>query len=188
MIDRKYVLGLLLLPFVLLVLAFVIKWVQGFVIFDPVYFSTEYLERYEVPKSLLVDLETSLRRGDAALMTQLQGTRWVPKGIEPVSNVRFLAYWDQHGKYTDYMYMDASSTRGYEILGMLHLKRYRGRYISVPEGFYYYLDSGRWINIFGPLTAIWWLIVILFMIVFWVYRTMNAVRQEIYGPHPRLTK
>ena len=67
-IDRQYVFGLLLLPFVLLALAFVVKWVQGFVIYEPAYFSAEYLERYEVPNELLMDAEIAFRQGDAARM------------------------------------------------------------------------------------------------------------------------
>jgi len=188
LIDRQYMFGMLLLPFVVLALAFVIKWIQGFVIFEPAYFTAEYQERYEVPNGVLMDAEAALRQGDAALMARLQGMRRVPKDIEPLPDVRFLAYWDQHGKYLDFLYMDTSDSQRYKILGMLHLKSFRGRYISVPEGFYYYLDSGRWLNIFGPSLAIWWLILILFTIGVWIYRTMDAVRNEMYGPRPRLTK
>jgi hypothetical protein len=184
LIDRQYVFGLLLLPFALLALAFLVKWVQGLVRYDPVYFSAEYLERYEVPSGLLTDAETALRQGDAALFAQIQGTRQAPRGVEPLPNVRFLIYWDQYGKYSDYLFMD---TRNYHRY-MQHVKLFRGRYVSVPEGFYYYLDSGRWTYIFGPLLAIWWLIVILFTIGVWIYRSMAAVRKDMYGPRPRLTK
>ncbi|MBN1147831.1 MAG: hypothetical protein JXA78_11290 [Anaerolineales bacterium] len=184
LIDLQYVLGLLLLPFLLLALAFLIQWAQELVRYEPAYFSAEYVQRYEVPNELLMDAETALRQGDASLMAQVQGTRQVPKAIERLPNVRFLIFWDRYGKYSDYLFMD---TRNYHRY-MQHIKLVRGRYVTVPEGLYYYLDSGNWVKVFGPLLAIWWLVVILFTLGVWIYRSMAAVRQEMYGPRPRLTK
>lgn len=184
LIDWQYVLGLLLLPFLFLALAFLVKWVQGLNRYEPAYFSEGYLERYAVPSELLMDLETALRQGDAVLLTEAQGTRRVPTNLEPLPNVRFLILWDKNDKYSDYLFMDTKNYHRY----MHHLKLVRGRYVSVPEGLFFYMDSGLWVNVFGPLLAIWWLIVALFTAGVWVYRRMAAVRQEMYSSRPGQTR
>lgn len=184
LIDWQYVLGLMLLPVSILVIAFLISWIQGLVRYDPTYFTDEYLKRYAAPSELLMDLETALRNGDSALLAAVQGTQNVPQRLEPLPNVRFLVFWKFDGKYNDYLFMDTTNYHRY----MQHVKLVKGRYVNIPETIHFYMDSGRWIQTFGPIMAIWWLVVILFTVVVWVYRHMAAVRQDIFGPRPRLTK
>lgn len=184
LIDWQYVLGLMLLPVLVLVIAFLIGWIQGLVRYDPVYFTDEYLQRYATPSELLTDLETALRNGDSALLAALQGTGDVPQHLEPLPNVRFLVFWKRDGKYSDYLFMDKTNYHRY----MQHVKLVKGRYVKIPETIHFYMDSGRWIHTFGPIMAIWWLVVILFTAAVWFHRYMAVVRKDIYGPRPRLTK
>ena len=183
-IDWQYVVGLVLLPFLLLALAYLVSLIQWVVRYNPAYFTQEYLERYAVRGDLLLDLETAIRQGDGQLLAEVQGTRGIPQNLEPLPNVRFLIYWDRDGKYDDYLFMD---TRNYHRY-MQYLKQTRGRYVRVPEGFYYYMDSGNWIHIFGPLLAVWLVIVILFTLGVWIYRSMAAVRKEMYATPPGQSK
>jgi hypothetical protein len=184
LIDWQYVVGLLIVPFVLLAIAFLVSWVQGVVRYNPAYFTQEYLDRYAVKRDLLHDLETAINQGDGPLLAEVQGTRGIQKNLEPLPNVHFSIYWDRDSKYDDYLFMD---TRNYHRY-MQYLKQTKGRYVRVPEGFYYYMDSGNWINIFGPLLAFYWMVVILSTISVWVYRSMAAVRKEMYASRPGETK
>lgn len=184
LIDWWYVVGLMALPLLFIALILAAGYIQGLIRYNPAYFSGEYLERYAVPSQVLFDLERAIREADGELLAQTQGADDVPQDLEPLPNVRSLIYWDSEGEYSNYMFMDTTNYRRY----MQHLKLVEGRYVRVPEGFYYLIDSGGWIDTFGPIAAIWWLVVILFTAGVWVYRYTAALREEMYGPRPRLTK
>ena len=178
LIDWPYLIGLLFLLALLAGLALLVGWVDGVLRYDPAYFDEPYLSRYEAPSPLLADLENALRTGDAALLAELQGTRWPAAQIEKLPNVRFLIYWDDDKEYSDYLFMDMKNYHRY----MQHLKAMKGRYVVVPDGLYYAVDSGSWIRTFGPLAVVWWLVLVLFTLGVWFYRWMAAVRAERYGP------
>lgn len=176
LMDWPYIVGLLLLPVVVLVIFLLAGWIDGMLRFHPDYFTPPYLEMYAEPSSILADLEKALRQGDAETLKALEGTRRIPNYIEPMPNVRFIIFWEEKGKYLDYLFMD---TRNYHRY-MQHIKSFRGRYIRVPEGLYFYVDSGQWISTFGPIAAIWWLLVILFTIGFYIYRSMERFRANLF--------
>jgi len=184
LIDWQYVLGLLIFPFFLLALVLLAGWVMGKIRNHPTYFTNEYVERYSIPSQLLTDLETAIRNGDSLLMAKIQGSRPSSEEIEPLPKVRFLIFWDEEGKYSDYLFMDTSNYHRY----MQHIKVVNNRYVRVPEDLYYFVDSGKWVYTFGPIYAMWWLVVILFTIGVWIYRYTDSIRNEMYGPRPRLTK
>jgi hypothetical protein len=179
-IDWQYVFGLVILPFFLLALAYLISLIQGVVRYNPDYFTQEYLDRYAVKRDLLNDLEAAINQGDGLLLAEVQGSRSVPQNLEPLPNVHFSIYWDRDNKYADYLYMDTQNYHRY----MQYLRWVRGRYVRVPEGLYYYMDSGNWIHFFGPLYAVWLLIVALFTLGAWIYRWMAVVRKEMYDTRP----
>jgi hypothetical protein len=183
-IDWQYVVGLVLFPFLLLALAFLVSFIQGVVRYNPAYFTQEYLDRYAIKAELLHDLETAINQGDGLLLAEIQGTRSVPRNLEPLPNVHFLIYWDRDGKYDEYLFMDSQNYHRY----MQYLRKAKGRYVRVPEGLYYYMDSGNWIHIFVPLLVIWWVLVALFTLGIWIYRSMAAVRKEMYSTPPGQSK
>jgi hypothetical protein len=176
-IDWSYVLGLMVIPPVILAFLFLIAGIQGLLRYNPAYFTPEIVERYSQPVSLIDDLENAIEKGDSKQMAVLRGTRQVPRGLKPLPDVHFTIFWDQEGKYWNYLFQDTSTYTRY----MQHLKIVNGRYVVVPENLYYYIDSGLWKTFFFPLAIIWWLIVALFTLGMWVYRTMIKVRKEIYG-------
>lgn len=180
LLDLPYVIGLMLLPIILAGVFLLATWISGLIRYDPALFSAEYQKRYAVPSPLLGELEKALRNGDEALMAQLQGTRRAQANLEPLPNVRFLIFWDSHGEYTDYLFMD---TRNY-LRYLQHLRLVDGRYVRVPDGAFHLADSGRWKSFFGPLAGIYWLLVIIFTLCVWIYRLMSAYRQKIYGKPP----
>ena len=180
LIDWPYVIGLLLLPIVLVGIFLLVAWILSVTRYDPAFFSDAYQERYAFPNPLLTDLENSLRDGDGALLAELQGTRQIPSNPEKLANLRFLIFWDTHGKYTDYLFMDMKNYHRY----LQHLRIVNGRYVRVPDGAYYLADSGRWKTTFGPLAVVYWLLVILFTLGVWIYRSMSAYREKVFGKPP----
>jgi len=181
-LDWPYIIGLLLLPIAVLVIVLVAGWVDGLLRFHPDYFTSPYLEKYREPTNVLTDLEEALRQGDADSLKAIEGTRDTSSHLEPLPNVRFIIFWESDGKYTDYLFMDTKNYHRY----MQHLKFYRGRYVRVPDGLYFYVDSGRWVRTFGPIAAIWWILVILFTAVFYIYRSMERFRASLFRGGRRL--
>lgn len=179
-IDLPYVIGLMLLPLILLGIFLLVTRIVGLIRYDPLYFSPEYQERYAVPSPLLEELEKALRSGDTELMARLQGSRLQPSSLEQLPNVRFMIFWDSSGEYSDYLFMDTRNYRRY----LQHLRIVDGRYVRVPDGAFYLADSGRWKYFFGPLAVIYWLLVILFTLGVWIYRSMSAYREKLYGKPP----
>jgi membrane-anchored protein YejM (alkaline phosphatase superfamily) len=86
------------------------------------------------------------------------------------------------GKYLDYLFLDYSNYHRYSF----HLKKINGRYVSVPENLYYFVDSGHWVRTFAPVFAIWLLILSLFVFGTWLYRSLAEYRREtMEKPLPR---
>lgn len=178
-IDWQYVLGLLLLPFIITGIFLLIAFIEDLTRYNQAYFNDGYQARYAVPSSLITDLENALRSGDETLLAKLQGTRHVPRNMESKPNLRFMIFWEYDGKYSEYLFIDTSNYHRH----MQHLKEVNGRYIVVPDGLYYMANSGRWLSTFGPIAVFWWLVVILFTLGIWFYRSMAAYRQKQYGDH-----
>jgi hypothetical protein len=176
-IDWPYVIGLLLLPLLIMGGILLAGFIQGISRYNLEFFKPQYQDLYAVPNSLITDLETALREGDEGLLAEIQGTKTadIKTGANP--NLRFMIMIESSGKYLDYLFMDTSNYRRYPQ----HLKQLNGRYIRVPEGLYYAVDSRLWIATFFPLAAIWWLLVILFTVSVWFFRLMANYRQKRLG-------
>lgn len=179
-IDLPYVIGLLLLPVLLVGLFLLAGWIIGLVRYNPAYFTEEYQKRYAFPSPLLSDLEDALRSGDGKLLAQLQGTRRIPSDLENMPNLRFLIFTDSQDEYSNFLFMDMKNYRRY----IQHLRLVKGRYVRVPEGIYYLADSGSWKRTFGPLAVVYWLILIIFTLGVWIYRSMAEYRQKLFGKPP----
>jgi hypothetical protein len=176
-IDWPYVIGLLLLPLLIMGGILLAGFIQGLTRNNREFFNPRFQERYSVPNNLITDLETALRNGDESLLAEVQGTRTADINTGANPNLRFMIMIESSGKYLDYLFMDTSNYRRYPQ----HLKQLNGRYIRVPEGLYYAVDSRQWISTFFPLASIWWLLVILFTISVWFFRLMANYRQKSLG-------
>ena len=73
--------------------------------------------------------------------------------------------------------MDTSNYQRYPQ----HLKLVNGRYVRVPEGLYYMVDSQKWVSTFFPIAAIWWLLVVIFTVGVWFFRIMADFRRRRFG-------
>lgn len=176
-IDWHFVLGLMALPLVAALIFLWLGWVQSQTRYNPRYFTPEYLEVYSSPTSVVFELERALQSGDAILVAELRGTRQVPTGLQPQPNLEASIFHFDEGKYLNYLFFEQPSYGRY----VKHIREYNGRYIEVPEGIYFYMDSGRWLDIFLPLAFFWWILLLLFTGGVWFYRAMAAEREKMYG-------
>src|SRR5262249_10167746 len=122
--------------------------------FDPVYFTPDLIHEYEYPTNVAFDLEKALREGDAALLARLEGLR------EPVAYVgsaktsmeRFS--YTKNDRYREVIMVDRKTYRARRY----NLGQENGRWVVVPDDTYFYLDSGKWLAVWSPLSIIWWLV------------------------------
>lgn len=176
LIDWPFVIGLLLLPIGFLFVLFAIKFIQDFTRYDNNYFTDEYLERYETPSSVAFALEGALRDGNEELMAELLGTRAGPDSMEPRPSLVYVFLLDRVGDYFHYLYLNQDDFRR----EVQFIKEADGRYVASEDDLYFYVDSGRWQEVAGPLIATWWVVVIVATGVMYTYRYMARVRESQY--------
>lgn len=176
-IDWPFVIGLLLLPGAILLVLFAIKIAQEFTRFDERYFTEELRARYATPSSVAFALEGALRDADRELMAELLATRAGPDVMEPRPSLIYTFLLGTDGDYFQYLYFNADD---YNRL-VQNVKEVNGRYIASEADLYFYIDSGRWQQVAGPLIAAWWILVIVSTGVLFTYRYMARVRDRRYG-------
>jgi hypothetical protein len=176
-VNWKFVLFLLIVPFLASLVAFAISFLDGQIRYLPEYFSGEYVDRYDVLDPFLIDLEQSLQNGDEALMQALRGTRRKPQHIEPNQNIQYSFLLNRKGDYYNHIFWDIKTY----IRSVQHIKNINGRYVVVPEGLYYYVDSGTWPTVFAPPALYWWSFVLIITTGVWIYRALAAVRRQLFG-------
>ena len=174
--DWPFVIGLLLLPIALLVVMFAIKFIQDFTRYDDSYFTEEYLEQYETPSSVAFALEGALRDADEELMKDLLGTNAGPEPMEPRPSLVYVFLLDKVGDYFHYLYFNQDDYHR----EVQFIKEENGRYVASEDDLYFYIDSGRWQEVAGPLVATWWLLMIVGTGVMYTYRYMARVRESRY--------
>lgn len=146
--------------------------------YDARYFEEPYLSRYEAPGSVAVALEQALRTGDQELMAEIRGLRRQPRSFEPDPDVILSILSDVEGPYFHYLYFDR---RDYTRL--IHfMKEVNGRWVEVPDGLYYNIDSGRWVTFFVPLAAVYWMMLVIAYLVLVVYRLTRRDREQLFNP------
>jgi hypothetical protein len=176
LIDWPYFLGLLSIPVVIVGILFVVYFVQGRTRFDPAYFTGDYLALYETPGGVARALEPALRNGDEELMHELLGTKRGPGVMESRESLIFALLYDVDDKYFHYLYFDASDyTRHIQ-----YVKEQGERYIASRPDLYFYMDSGQWQRVAGPIAMTWWVLVIVFTLGVYFYRAMARVREKRY--------
>ncbi len=185
MIDWQYVIGLVLLPFLLLGIAMLTAFIQGRTRYDPAYFTQQYQDLYQNPDAVMARWEQAMQSGNAKRIQEIEGTNSGPGDIEALPAVQFVGFIGKDERYSDYLFLNWDNYHRYA----LHVKAHNGRYISVSEGIYYYIDSGRWVQTFIPLLVIWYVAMFLFTVGLWIYRYMAMVREQMYQDRaPRMTK
>jgi len=176
LIDWPYVIGLLLLPIAVVLVLHGVRAVQEATRYDEAYFTDEYLRRYETPGSVAIDLEQALRHGDSQLMAGLVGTRGGPAPIEPRPSLIYVFLLSVDGDYFQYLYFNADD---YNRV-VQYVTEVGGRYVASEPDLYFYMDSGRWLGVAGPIATTWWILVTVFTAGVLVYRRMAVSRQEMY--------
>jgi hypothetical protein len=177
LIDWPYVIGLLLLPVAIVLILFVVKAVQGLNRYDEAYFTPKYLSRYETPGSVAIDLEQALRHGNRELMSELVATRRGPRPIEPRPSLIFTFLLGVEGDYFQYLYFNADD---YNRV-VQYVTKVEERYVASEPDLYFYMDSGRWRGVAGPIALSWWILVIVFTTGVFVYRRMAVSRQRMFN-------
>ena len=176
LIDWPYVIGLLLLPVAVVLVLHGVKAFQALTRYDAAYFTEEYLNRYETPGSVAIDLEQALRQGDSQLMAGLIGTKRGPAPIVPRPSLIYVFLLSVDGDYFEYLYFNADD---YSRV-VQYVTEVRGRYVASEPDLYYYMDSGRWREVAGPVAISWWILVAVFTAGVMVYRRTAISRQKMY--------
>lgn len=176
-VDWPYVIGLVLLPVAVVVLLYGVTLIQGLFRFDVDYFSETYLERYDTPGSVAIDLERALREGDQQLMSELLATRKGAEEMQPRPSLIFIFLLGIDGDYFQYLYLN---TNDYNRV-IQYVTEKDERYVVSEDDLYFYMDSGRWTGVAAPLAATWWSLVAVYTAATYVYRRTAAARQRMYG-------
>lgn len=177
LIDWPYVIGLLVLPVALVLLLLLAGALLRIGRYDPAYFTQEYLSRYDTPAAVLAGVEDAILHGDRQLMDELLATRRGAKPVQPRPQLEFVFLADQRGDYLQYLFLDK---RDYSRV-VQYVRPQGGRYIAAEQDFYFYMDSGRWIEVAGPVAASWWILVLLFTAGVYTYRKLALTRQAMWG-------
>jgi hypothetical protein len=144
--------------------------------YQPAYFSQIYIERYPKPGSTALALDQALRTDNWGLLAELQGLRWtVPLETSPTLNLTVLLETD--GRYHYYLYFDTKTYDRYTYA----IEKIKGRWVVAPPDAHFYLHSGRWLRVAGPVTVLWWFLEITVLLMRWVFRASARYREGMYG-------
>jgi hypothetical protein len=144
--------------------------------YDEAYFTESYADLYSTPGTVAIDLERALRSGDATLLKALQGLQQDPKPFQPNTHLILSILTEVDGEYFHYMYFDQQEFRRLTKF----IKKVDNRWVEVPEGLFYYVDSGQWLRFFAPLSAFYWSLVIVVHLVILVYKVTARYRDRVY--------
>ena len=165
-----------LLPVVSSTLFVLVVVALSLVRYDPVYFSSDYTERYGTPASVAHALERALQTDDQVLLAELQGLRR-PTPFKTDPNIVLIMLLDRDAVYYDYLYSDERTYARY----VYHVQKVRGRWVVAPSDPHYYLCSGRWLATFGPLVLLWWMLEAVVILAVWGFRAAARFRARMYG-------
>lgn len=144
--------------------------------YDPAYFSEGYSERYPRPGPTALALDRALRTDDDELLAELEGLRWtVPLETSPTLNLAVLVESDE--RYHYYLYFD---TRTYDRHTHA-VEEVRGRWVVAPPDAHFYLYSGRWLRVAGPVTVLWWFLELTVLLMRWIFRASARYREGMYS-------
>jgi len=151
-ISIRWVLFVVLAPFMVLGFVALSMQIYGLIRHDPSYFTEPYLEKYSTPGDAARALEQALQTGDQEFLAELQGLRWMAK-FETAPSMIFVMLWERTDRYITYLYFDMQT---YERQPH-YFEEVNGRWVVSPADIYYYMRSGKWQGVFMPLAIFWWL-------------------------------
>ncbi len=122
------------------------------------------------------ELEGAPREADEELMAELLGTKAGPDAMEPRPSLVYVFLLDRTGDYFHYLYFNQDDYHRQ----VQYVKEENGRYVTSEDDLYFYIDSGRWQAVAGPLIVGWWILVILSTGVLYIYRYIVRVRESRY--------
>ena len=139
------------LPFAVLGLVALADRLAGNARFDPAYFTAPYLERFATPTAAVKSLEIGLRRGDLALIAELQGLRR-PVSFTTSSGITFVEFWENCGPYRVYLFLDRQTYKR----SLIPFEEVQGRWVAGPRDLRFHLRSGHWRTPFLIGAGVWW--------------------------------
>jgi hypothetical protein len=149
----RWVLAAACLPFAVLgLLVLAVEALDPFR-YDSAYFGEPYLERYSTPAAAVKAMERALRRGEPALLAELQGLRW-PAKFQTSPGMAFVELWERNGRYSVYLFLDRQTYQRY----LIPFEQVQGRWVAAPLDLHYYVHSGKWHSFFLAVAAGWWLV------------------------------
>ncbi len=83
---------------------------------------------------------------------------------------------DRTGDYFHYLYFNQDDYHR----EVQFINEENGRYVASEDDLSFYIDSGRWKEVVGPLIATWWVLMIVATGVMYTYRDMARVRESRY--------
>lgn len=175
--DWRVVLSLALVPLLIAVALLAYhQFAQG-MRYDKAYFSQDHLSRYASVANLLGDMELALQNGDADLMAAVRAIRGGPTPVQINPYLKFGVLLDKKGEYFNYLYFDNRNYRRY----LKPVRQVDGRYVLAPLDLYYFMDSGRWLYVWGPLAALWWIALTVVSGGMTFHRAMERLRRRMFG-------
>jgi len=176
-IRRRFiwVTALALFPIMIALLYVTIMRIQELYRYDDKLLTPTYQEKYPAPGPAAIALEDALRNGNEELYREVTALRTKPKSLEanPDLIMTIMLEADDAGYY-HYLYLDLGTLRR----STYYIKEESNRYIMVPEGYYFYQDSGRWLQLFTPLALVWWLILFIYELGSLFFRVGAKLRDE----------
>jgi hypothetical protein len=167
--------SLALFPILVALLYILIVRIEALFRYDERYFTSEYQELYSAPGPVAIVLEQALQSGNQELYDEITALRGSSKALEanPDIIMTIMLEADDMGYY-HYLYLDMGTFRR----STYYVKEQNNRFVMVPEGPYFYLDSGAWLEFFTPLALIWWLILIVYQLGNFFFRVAARIREE----------
>jgi hypothetical protein len=175
-VRPRWILLVLLGPFIVLGLLVVLIKAYGLIQYDPAYFTADYLDEYRTSGDVARALETALQTGDQALLAELEGLRW-PEELESSPSIVFVMLWERSDRYVTYLYFDMEAYERHPH----HVEFVDGRYVVAPEDLHYLLYSGQWRRAFVPLAILWWIHGIIILGLVWAFRASERMRACLYA-------
>jgi hypothetical protein len=175
-IRLRWILIVLLVPFVLLGVIVLAVSAYDLVRHDPAYFTDAYLEKYSTPGETARMLEGALQTGDEAFLAELQGLRW-PARFEASPDMVFVRLWERNQRYVTYLYFDMQAYERHPH----YFEEVDGRWVVAPTDVSYTRHSGQWRRVFWPLAIVWWMLGAVEIGLVWFFRTSARARAWLYG-------
>jgi hypothetical protein len=144
--------------------------------YRPSYFSQVYVERYPQPGSTALALDQALRTANRELLAELEGLRrTVPLATSPTLNLTVLLETDS--RYHYYLYFDTKTYDRHTYA----IEKVKGRWAVAPPDAHFYLCSGRWLRVAGPVAVLWWFLEVTVLLMRWIFRASARYREGMYG-------